>query len=178
VTVVPIPGTSAVLAALSASGLDPSRFLFEGFLPRGAGEQRKVLALLRPLPHTLVFYEAPTRLARTLAALRETLGDRAAVVGREVTKKFEQFVRGPLSEVEVHFRDHAARGECVIVVAGASDSEQEPDEIPVDDRLSALLIAGTSVRDAARAVAAESGRPRNEVYDRARTLAEALRSQE
>jgi 16S rRNA (cytidine1402-2'-O)-methyltransferase len=174
VTVLPIPGPSALIAALSASGLDPSRFLFEGFLPRARGEQLRLLKALRPLPHTLVFYEAPGRLVTTLGALREAVGDRPCAVGRELTKKFEEVVRGPLSEVEAHFLQTPPRGECVIVVAGATGPESEEGAPDVEQRLRGLLTSGASVRDAARTVAEETGRPRNELYPLAQSLSETL----
>ena len=162
-TVIPVPGPSAVAVALCACGLDPSRFVFEGFLPRGGSDRRKALARLEPLPHTLVFYESPARLAPTLAALRESLGDREAVVARELTKKFEQFVRGSLSEVEAAFRSQAARGECVILVAGAGESEPvaPPD---LEKRLTALLDEGLTVRDAARLLSEATGLARKDLY--------------
>lgn len=171
VEVIPIPGPSAVLHAVVGSGLDPARFVFEGFLPRGGADRNRSLETLRTLPHTLVFYEAPDRLTATLVRLREALGDRPAAVGRELTKKFEEFVRGPLSVVEAHFRETAPRGECVIVVAGRPTGEQEARPAgELDDRLRQLLTAGTSVRDAARAAAEELGVPRKDAYARALEL--------
>jgi 16S rRNA (cytidine1402-2'-O)-methyltransferase len=180
VPVVPIPGPSAVVAALCASGLDPSRFVFQGFLPRGRGSQRKVLAPLKSLPHTLVFYEAPGRVAETLAALRETLGDRRAVVARELTKKFEEFARGSLSTLATRFAAQAPRGECVILVAGASEdmaeaAEAEPPSL--EACLREQLSGGMSVRDAARVAAERCGVSRREAYAQAQALAEALRSE-
>lgn len=173
--VVPIPGPSAVVTALCASGLDPSRFLFEGFLPRSAGDRRRVLARLRLLPHTLVFYEAPSRVAETLSVLQAQLGDRQAVVARELTKKFEEFARGKLSNLEARFRENAPRGECVLLVAGAEDDagDAEATEEAIRERLGLLLRGGATVRDATRAVAEELGAPRNAVYAAAREIAGA-----
>jgi 16S rRNA (cytidine1402-2'-O)-methyltransferase len=176
VTVVPIPGPSAVAAALSASGLDPSRFVFEGFLPRGAGDRRRVLEPLRRLTHTLVFYEAPGRVAATLEALRESLGDRSAVVAREVTKKFEEFRRGRLSELAATYADAPPRGECVIIVSGAGDEEPpaEGGGPSSEERLRALLESGVSVKDAARQVATETGLGRKELYALALRLGDSF----
>lgn len=172
IRVEPVPGPSAVVAVLSASGLDPSRFLFHGFLPRARGEQRKALQALRPLPHTLVFYEAPHRVAATLRALREELGDRRAVVAREVTKKFEEFRRGPLSELEAAFSEAAPRGECVLAVEGHTGEREQPEEADVDALLRSLLESGLSVRDAAREAAEKLNQPRKALYARAMDLRE------
>jgi 16S rRNA (cytidine1402-2'-O)-methyltransferase len=179
IEVIPIPGPSAVVTALCASGLDPSRFLFEGFLPRNNGDRRRVLARLRLLPHTLVFYEAPSRVAETLGALRDQLGDRSAVVARELTKKFEEFARGKLSALEERFRENAPRGECVLLVAGAEDSEGEAEatDEAIRERLGLLLRGGATVRDATRAVSEELGAPRNAVYAAAREIAEQVETE-
>jgi len=117
--VVPVPGASAVLAALVASGLPCERFVFEGFLPHKKGRQKR-LGELREDPRTLVFYEAPTRIERTCRDLLAALGDRRVVIARELTKKFEQIIRGQLAEVVEHLDRFPHKGEFVIVVAGAS----------------------------------------------------------
>lgn len=170
ITVIPIPGPSALIAALCASGLDTSRFYFQGFLPRSRGDRRRTLAPLAGLPATLAFYEAPNRVAETLGVLREVLGDRRAVVARELTKRFEELRRGTLSELEALFRAEVPRGECVILVEGGSGLAEGPAEEEVDTALRELLAAGASARDAARAVAERLKAPRNEVYARALEL--------
>lgn len=119
VRVVPIPGPSAVLAALVGSGLPMHAFHFIGFLPRKPGPRRRRLELVADEPDTLVLFEAPHRLLASLQALRETLGDRQAAACRELTKTFEEFVRGRLSELQAHFSAHAPRGEFTLVVNGA-----------------------------------------------------------
>lgn len=175
VTVTPIPGPCAVIAALSASGLDSAHFVFQGFLPRSRGAQRKVLETLRALPHTLVFYEAPGRVGGTLGILQEVLGDRPAVVARELSKKFEEFVRGSLSELAARFAAQAPRGECVLLVGGVGDGEPAaPDADTLDAALRELLSEGCSVRDAARAVADRCGVPRREAYARAQAISTEL----
>jgi 16S rRNA (cytidine1402-2'-O)-methyltransferase len=175
VTVTPIPGPCAVIAALSASGLDSAHFVFQGFLPRSRGAQRKVLETLRALPHTLVFYEAPGRVGGTLGVLQEVLGDRPAVVARELSKKFEEFVRGSLSELAARFAAQAPRGECVLLVGGVGDGEPAaPDADTLDAALRELLSEGCSVRDAARAVADRCGVPRREAYARAQAISTEL----
>lgn len=178
VPVVPVPGPSALAAAVSAAGLDTSRITFAGFLPRKAGERRREVEALRALPHTLVFYESPERLVGLLEALREILGDRRAVVAREITKKFEEFARGSLSELAAHFTARGARGECAVLIAGSTDphaagapAEESDDPEAV---LTRLLQSGMSVRDASRRAAEETHRPRKELYALAARLAESV----
>jgi 16S rRNA (cytidine1402-2'-O)-methyltransferase len=178
--VVPVPGPSAVVAALCASGLDPSRFLFHGFLPRSRGDRRKALLPLRSLPHTLVFYEAPGRVAETLAGMCEVLGDRRAVVARELTKKFEEFARGSLSALAARFSDQEPRGECVLLVAGATGDEppfEAASKETLDEVLQRFLAGGASVRDAARSAAVTCGVNRREAYARAQALTEQAAEQ-
>lgn len=118
--VVSVPGPSALLAALVASGLPTDAFTFIGFLPVRKGKRRGLLASLAELPHTLVFYEGPHRLASTLAIMLEVLGDRWAAVCRELTKKFEEIRRGRLSELAEFYETSGAKGEFTLVVAGAA----------------------------------------------------------
>jgi 16S rRNA (cytidine1402-2'-O)-methyltransferase len=164
VRVEPVPGPSALLSALIASGLPSGRFAFEGFLPR-TNDRRERLNAVAAEPRTVVLYEAPTRLVETLEDLRKVSGEaRRAVVARELTKKFEEFTRGTLTDVIAHYRANAPRGECVIVLEGAperTDAEEAPD---AEGLLRAALIRGQSPRDAARDVARVTGLPRNEVY--------------
>ena len=125
VTVIPVPGATALIAGLAGSGLPTDGFFFAGFLPAKRQSRRARLAELRALPATLVFYEAPHRIRETIADAREVLGDRRAVVAREMTKLHEQFVRGTLSEVGAHFRTHEPRGEMTLVIARAGDDNLE-----------------------------------------------------
>lgn len=117
IPVVPIPGVSSVLAALVASGLSPDRFCFEGFLPKKKG-RRKRLEELRSDPRTLIFFESPYRIVKTLQDLMEFFGDRQCVVAREMTKIYEEFRRGNLSELIQYFSNVKPRGEFVLVVEG------------------------------------------------------------
>ncbi|MBM3306787.1 MAG: 16S rRNA (cytidine(1402)-2'-O)-methyltransferase [Candidatus Eisenbacteria bacterium] len=116
--VVPVPGATALAAALSVAGLPPMPFYFGGFLPRKPGARARKLAEVAALPCTLVFYEAPHRIAATLAAMRDVLGDRPAAVARELTKVHEEVVRGSLGELAGVAADAAWRGEIVVVVGG------------------------------------------------------------
>ena len=166
--VVPVPGPSAVLAALVGSGLPTDRFFFVGFPPRKTGARKGLLAQLASLPATLVFFESPHRVAATLADLVVILGkDRPACVARELTKTHEEFVRGTLAELAERYASERPLGEVTLVVGGASEEageggEQCDEEIRV--RARALLASGLSARDAADALASETGRPRRETY--------------
>ncbi len=175
VPVVPIPGASAALCALVGSGLPPARFAFEGFLPRTKSSRRaKLAALAQGETRTLIFYESPQRIAETLSEMAAAFGpERPAAVGRELTKKFEEFVRGPLAEVSAHFAAHAARGEITVVVQGLggdSDDEAVPAEavpaepLSVPEALQAALASGLSERDAVRQVSADLKLSRRDVY--------------
>ncbi len=173
VPVVPIPGASAALCALVGSGLPPARFAFEGFLPRTKAARRaKLDALARSETRTLLFYEAPSRLPETLADMARAFGpNRPAAVGRELTKKFEEFVRGPLAALVAHFDVHTPRGEITVVVGGlAGDGGEdappapEPEPVDVPTALRAALAAGLSERDAVRQVSADLKASRREVY--------------
>ncbi len=171
VPVVPIPGASAVLSALVASGLCPQPFTFLGFLSRTAGERTQQLAPFAATPATLVIYEAPGRVAKLLAHLQTVLSDRPAVVARELTKKFEEFARGALSQLAVRFSDDPPRGEVVIIVGPApADAPVKADE--VDEHIRRLRAAGERTADIAKVVAGAHGLPKKEVYQRVLALAE------
>jgi 16S rRNA (cytidine1402-2'-O)-methyltransferase len=164
VNVVTVPGACAAIAALSISGLPTDRFLFAGFLPAKDKAKRDAIAELAAVPATLVFYESGPRLTATLAALHDGLGDRPAGVGREFTKRFEEMVTGPLSELAARWAE-APKGEIVIVVgpplpAAAASADD------LDSALQAALATMT-VKDAARAVAEALGVPRAQAYARA-----------
>jgi len=123
IPVVPIPGPSALLASLSASGLPNEEFLFVGFLPARSGERRRALERLRIEDRTLILYEAPHRIAETVADAREILGDRPACVAREVTKLHEEFLRGKLSEISSSLEERPARGEITLLIGPADAAE-------------------------------------------------------
>ncbi|MBW2279629.1 MAG: 16S rRNA (cytidine(1402)-2'-O)-methyltransferase [Deltaproteobacteria bacterium] len=162
-TVVPVPGASAVLAALVASGLPTAAFTFLGFPPRRGGARRDWLASAARAPGTLVIFEAPGRASATLRDLYEALGPRRAVIARELTKRFEQVVRGRLGEIE----PDETRGEMTLVVEGGTPGESGvADDADVDAQIRSKLERGTSARDTAAAVAAQTGRRRSEVYAR------------
>nr|WP_244457113.1 16S rRNA (cytidine(1402)-2'-O)-methyltransferase [Roseomonas fluvialis] len=171
-----IPGPNAAVMALSLSGLPPHPFLFLGFLPARAGPRATEVARLRQLERaglaaTVVFYEAPHRLAEALAALAEGLSaSRPAAVARELTKRFEEVRRGTLGELAGHYATAEARGEICIVVGPAPIEEAGADEL--DAALRAAFAAGLSLRDAAASVAEATGLKRRDVYRRALELGE------
>ncbi len=171
-----VPGPNAAVMALTLSGLPPHPFLFHGFLPTRAAARATELAKLRAaeragLSATSIFYEAPHRLAETLASLAETFGARPAAVTRELTKRFEEVRRGTLPDLAAYYAEHPARGEIALVVgpAEAGDDVAE-EELTLDARLRAALAAGESLRDAAAMVAAATGLPKKQVYARALEL--------
>ena len=164
VRVTAVPGPSAVLTALALSGLPVDRFCFEGFLPRKAGERARRLAELAGEPRTTVFFEAPHRLAASLAAMSEALGaDRPAAVCRELTKTYEEVRRGPLSELAAWAAD-GVRGEVTVVVAGAPAAEGLAAGDLVGE-VEALVGSGTRLKDATAAVAERHAVSRKDLYD-------------
>jgi 16S rRNA (cytidine1402-2'-O)-methyltransferase len=166
--VVPVPGASAVLAGLVGSGLPTDRFFFVGFPPRKTGARQALLAQLRPLPATLVFFESPHRVGATLADLVAVFGkDRPACLARELTKTHEEFVRGTLNELAERYASERPLGEVTLLVGGVSEQELQGDghsDEEVRGRARALMASGLSARDAADALASETGRPRRETY--------------
>ncbi len=169
VAVHPLPGPSALLAALVTAGLPADRFFFEGFLPPKTGDRRRRIRELAAVPGALVFYEAPHRVAETLADLEAVLGDRPAATARELTKLHETIMRGTLASLRAHVEREPPRGEFVLVVGapGLADADAADD---LDGRLTALMER-MSVKDAAAVAAGETGRPKREVYARALRLA-------
>jgi 16S rRNA (cytidine1402-2'-O)-methyltransferase len=164
VAVEPVPGASAILAAVVVSGLPSDSFVFEGFLPRRASERRRRLASLAGEPRTLVFFEAPHRLDHAMSDLLEVLGDRQIALCRELTKLHEEVRRGSLSELVASLQRRPVKGEIVLVVEGAKAAGVDIDSA-VDEALD-RIGRGASVREAARDVAEEHGVPRRALYDR------------
>ena len=167
------PGPSAAIAALILSGLPPDAFLFAGFLPPRSAARRKALAVWKELPATLIFYEGPSRLAGCLADMAETLGNRGAALGRELTKRHEEMRRGTLAVLAGYYREAPPpRGEIVIVVG--PPEHQEPRAVDLDAQLDEKL-ARLSLRDAVAELAAETGVARRAIYDRALARQRAAR---
>ncbi len=172
IRVIPIPGASALATALSASGLPTDRFVFEGFLPAKSGKRKAILIDLKGEERVIIFYEAPHRLVSTLTDMAEVMGERAAVIGRELTKIHEEFRNGSLSELAGHFSKNPPKGEIVILLHPRVTEESVP-ETDIEALLSSYLFdEKLSVKDASARAAAETGRPKSELY----TLALALKA--
>jgi len=165
--VVPIPGASAVLSALVASGLPAAPFLFLGFLPRRAGERTALLARIRDRADTIVLFESPRRLAATLRWLAEVLGDRPACVARELTKLHEEVARGSLQQLAERFAE-GTRGEVTLVIGGASEEERsQSDEEALETAIRSLVAEGKTAREIAAALAPGARLPKRQIYARA-----------
>ncbi len=152
IAVVPVPGASAAVAAVSVSGFAEPRFHFAGFLPRKASHREEMLRELAPLRAQLVFYESPQRLRDTLLDLRAALGDRPALVARELTKVHEELARGTLSQLADHFSGEV-RGEVVIVVCGAEARVEEEDPAALEEEVRRRLAQGERPKEIAEALA-------------------------
>jgi len=168
-----LPGPSAVMAALAGAGLPTDRFFFEGFLPAKAGARAARVAELEHLPATLVLFETGPRLADSLAALAQGLGDREAAICRELTKLHEEVRRGDLSALAAHYAGEAERrGEFVVVIAPPPAGAAAPSADALDALLAGALDT-SSLKDAVATVAEATGVPRRDVYQRALALAKA-----
>jgi 16S rRNA (cytidine1402-2'-O)-methyltransferase len=163
VVVQPVPGPSALLAALSASGLPTDAFHFGGFLPPRAGQRLHALEALKNEHATLIFYEAPHRIVEALADIRAVLGDRDVVVAREITKMHEEFLHGTASEVQGQLAERdTVKGEITLLVAKAT--RPAVDERPIEVAVEAQMRSGLSRMDAIKAVARSRGLSKRDVY--------------
>ncbi len=160
--VVAIPGPSAIVTALAASGLPTREFTFLGFLPRRVGERRRLLTSVAAELRTLVAFEAPHRVRRTLEDMASAFGDRRIAVCRELTKAFEEVFRGTITEALAHFPE--PRGEFTLVVEGATDNLVPVSEDVIREELRRLKTQGMRGRDAVRQVAQQLSLPHREVY--------------
>ena len=163
VAVTPVPGVSAAVAALSVSGLATDRFVFQGFLPARQSRRKEALRRLQDDDRTMVFYEAPHRVRKALADMREVLGDRAALAGRELTKVHEELLRGTLSQLAGQLEETPARGEFVIVVEGRGE-RPDVDEGKLRAEIGRLLEAGRTANDAAKLIAQTFSLAKRDVY--------------
>jgi 16S rRNA (cytidine1402-2'-O)-methyltransferase len=171
IPVVPIPGASAAIAALSASGLPTNRFVFEGFLPAKGQDRHQRLQALSSEPRTMILYEAPHRLRQTLADLAATLGgDRNLAIARELTKRYETFWQGSLAAAIAVYETQDLKGEFTLVVAGAKILPVSISESSLKAALQDLLNQGISRSDASRQLATEIGLPRRQIYQLALSM--------
>lgn len=167
-----LPGASASITAAILSGLSTKRLYFAGFLPRENKERQELIAEIKKVRATIILYESPYRVSATLAELRRALGERQAAIVREITKLYEETIRGTLSDLSEKYKDAPPKGECVIVISGepmsSEDGEKEGEGL--DDMLKRLLSSGMSVKDAAKQTALILDIPKNEAYARANEL--------
>lgn len=170
VSVTVLPGACACVTALTLSGLPTRRFCFEAFLPSDKKERKDVLAELVDETRTIVLYEAPHRLVKTLAELLETLGDRRLTICRELTKKHEEAFRTTFSEALTFYEENEPKGECVLVIEGADREELRRAEqesfgsLSLEEHMDRYLAQGMNKKDAMKAVAADRGVSKREIY--------------
>ena len=167
ISVIPIPGATAMIAGLIASGLPTDAFLFVGFLPAKRQARRAKLVELQSVRETIVCYEAPHRVKETLSEAREVLGNRQAALAREITKLYEQFIRGTLAEISAELQGSEPRGEMTLVIAGASKEENLTlqNNSSINDQLEQLMKdTGLSRNDAMKQLARIRGVSKKEIY--------------
>ena len=166
ISVVPIPGCSAAIAALSASGMPSKRFTFEGFLPREKKEQEELFEELITEKRTMIFYEAPHRLLKTLTAFLEGLGNRELCIARELTKINEEIIRTTLSDAVNTYKDKEPRGEYVLIIGGSAGENADVfwENLTVDEHVDFYINQGLKKMDAIKKVAKDRGVPKNDIY--------------
>ncbi len=170
IVVEPLPGATAGILALVGSGLDTTSFAFEGFLDRKRARRRERLEKIKTEDRTLIFYEAPHRIRESLRDMLTILGNRRAVVARELTKKYEEFIRGSLDDLVQHFQDKPPRGELVILCQGMEAEELEArkrealGEISIRQHVILTMEEGNSKKEAIKKVAQIRGLPKSQVY--------------
>ncbi len=168
IEILSIPGPSAAVAALSVSGLPTSAFAFFGFPPRTGKALAEFLERVANYPETLIFYESPRRLMKTLAVMSEVLGDRNISVSREITKLYEETLRGRISGImEILEKRTEIKGEITLVVKGSSGAEKEIDIESIDNSLKSYKKKGLSLKDAVKLVSGQSGYSKSKTYKRA-----------
>ncbi|MEK4396156.1 MULTISPECIES: 16S rRNA (cytidine(1402)-2'-O)-methyltransferase [Bacillus] len=169
--VVPLPGANAALTALIASGITPQPFFFYGFLDRQKKEKKKQLEALKKRQETIIFYEAPHRLKETLTLMKEVWGNRNIAITRELTKKFEEFIRGDLESVLTWSAEHQIRGEFCLVVQGNDQDEEELNEdvwwksLSEKEHVIHYIEEGLTSKEAIKRTAVERGVPKRMIYD-------------
>ncbi|HFI0232249.1 TPA: 16S rRNA (cytidine(1402)-2'-O)-methyltransferase [Streptococcus suis] len=166
IPVVALPGASAGITALIASGLAPQPHIFYGFLPRKAGQQKDFFQEKRAYPETQIFYESPYRVVDTLENMLSVYGDRQVTVVRELTKLYEEYQRGTISEVLDYLKDNPLKGECLIIVAGAGEEElPSADDVDLKAEVEKEVAAGRKPNQAIKEIAKRYQLKKQEVYD-------------
>jgi 16S rRNA (cytidine1402-2'-O)-methyltransferase len=164
-----IPGPCAAVCALALSGISTSKFLFEGFLPVGKSERREALSELKGIKRTIIFYEAPHKLIRTLDDLFEAFGNRKLSLCRELTKLNEEVIRTTIEGAREYYAEHSPRGEYVLIMEGASDAELKAAafwaDMSVSEHVEYYLETGLSKNDSIKAVAHDRGVAKSEIYN-------------
>jgi 16S rRNA (cytidine1402-2'-O)-methyltransferase len=161
-----LPGGSAFLLALVGSGFNTDRFVFEGFLPRKSGEKSQRLLELKEERRTLVIYEAPHRIMKTLKEIQDAFGERQVSVSREITKKYEEHIRGNISQVIGKLKKGVVKGEFVLVIKGFEGEIVDKEEITIEEQLKIFLKEGYSKKEAVKLTAKKLDARRNEVYQK------------
>lgn len=171
ITVIPVPGACAAVNGLIASGLSTRRFAFEAFLPSDKKKRKQILESLVTETRTMIIYEAPHRLVKTLKELEQFLGDREATVCREITKKHETFFKTTISNAINYYESEAPRGECIIIVRGTSydemfdENKKKWEEISVLDHIKLYMDNGMDKKEATKQVALDRGVPKRDIYE-------------
>jgi 16S rRNA (cytidine1402-2'-O)-methyltransferase len=164
ITVVPVPGPSILTALLSVGGLPTDRFVFEGFLPAKKGQRHNALLRLRQEERTLIFFESPHRLLDLLADLEEACGDRQVVIGRELTKMFEEVLRGSVRELRTLLHGREIKGEVAVLVAGRSAADEPPELFSLAEKIRLLDAEGLPLKEIAQTLSERYGIARREIY--------------
>ncbi len=165
IEIIPVPGPCAFVCALTVSGFSTKRFSFIGFLPAKPNDRKKELENVKHREETLIFYEAPHRLLKTLSDMKEVFGEERRIsVSREITKKFEEHIRGSLSQVCSHFETNPVKGEFVIVVEGGAAEESNLNQLSLEEHLEFYQKQGLSQKDAIKQIAVDRNLPKREVY--------------
>lgn len=171
IQVIPVPGACAAINALIASGQPTRRFAFEAFLPMDKKERRAILESLKTESRTMIIYEAPHRLVKTLEELLDNLGDRHATICRELTKKHETFYKTTLSEAFNYYKENEPKGECIIVIEGVSFEELNENErkkwenMTIEEHVFMYLQTGMDKKEATKQVAKDRGVPKRDIYE-------------
>ncbi|TCP22561.1 16S rRNA (cytidine1402-2'-O)-methyltransferase [Scopulibacillus darangshiensis] len=170
VPVIPLPGSNAAVTSLIASGLPTDHFLFYGFLPRSKKEKEAALEEISQFPYTLIFYESPFRIKDTLAAAFKTLGNRKAAFARELTKRYETFVRGDLERLIEHLSNQDIKGECCLIIEGSKESADTETnewwrELTIGEHVDHYVkVKALSSKEAIKKVAKERQQPKRDIY--------------